>query len=314
MRNITLFFGEEDFLMDEEIKALIASAGAGVSIERVSGDKKNFDQMISSITSVSMFSSNRLLFISDLEYKDDKEDKLFSALDNLDSGTKIIFVFYGSVDKRRKFYKKMEKTADVKEFKRFSEWEMDKTLAWLIARVKKYGKKIGSHAANLLIDTVGASLRQLDKEIEKISTYLGDREMIEERDVEGLASSGSINSFEFSNAMRDKDTRKAMDILNRLFKDNEDPHMLIGMLAKLYRMLLSVKSLEQKGLSQYEISSKMNAKPFLIKKCMENTSSFKLNELANNIKLLHLADLKMKSGYSPRLTLEMLVPELICGS
>jgi DNA polymerase-3 subunit delta len=95
-----------------------------------------------------------------------------------------------------------------------------------------------------------------------------------------------------------------------LFKDNHDPHMLIGMLAKLYRMLLQVKYLEDKGKNQYEIAQEIKAKPFYIKKCMEKTRSFSLQELAKNLKILHLADLKMKSGSPARRTLELLIPDL----
>jgi DNA polymerase-3 subunit delta len=269
--------------------------------------------MISALMTHPLLGGERLVVIDSLKYDEEDEERLFNVLNDLDDSVKVVFVYYDGLDKRRKFYKLIEKIGETREFKRFTEWEQDKVIAWIVNRTKIYGKKIGSHAANLLIEIVGPNLRMLDKEIEKISTYIGERDLIEEPDVSKLASRGEMDAFALSNALRDKNTREAMICLSRLFKDRHDPQMLVGMLAKLYRMLLQVKYLEDKGLGQYEIAKELNAKPFFIKKCSEGTGRFTLKELANDIKMLHWADLKMKSGASPRLTLEMLVPDLCNG-
>jgi len=312
MPNISLFYGGEDFLLDGELKNL-KSKYSEFNFERMNGSKSEMEKIIFALTTQPMMGGERLVVIDSLEHDEKDEEKLFGVLRSLSESIKAVFVYYGSVDKRRKFYKLMEKIGEVREFKKFTEWEQDKILAWIVSRVKSCGKKIGGHAANLLIEIVGSNLRMLDKEIEKITTYIGDREFIEEADVSRLASSGEMDAFALSNALRDKNAREAMNCLSRLFKDNQDPHMLIGMLAKLYRMLLQVKYLEDKGLSQYDIATELHAKPFFVKKCMEKTSGFSLRELTNDIRMLNRADIKMKSGASPRLTIEMLIPELCSG-
>jgi len=312
MPKINLFYGDEDFLLDGELKS-IKSKYSEFNYERINGEKAELDKVIPALTTPPLLGGDRLVIIDSLKYAEEEEERLFSVLKNLDESVRLIFIYYDGLDKRRKFYKLIEKIGEVKEFKSFTEWEQDKVLAWIVTRVKFYGKKIGGHAADLLMEIVGGGLRMLDKEIEKIATYIGDRELIDERDVSKLASSGEADAFALSNALRDRNTREAVECLNRLFKDNQDPHMLIGMLAKLYRMLLQVKFLEDKGLGQYDIARELNAKPFFVKKCMEKTGRFTLKQLANNIMLLHRADLKMKSGSSPKLTLEMLIPELCNG-
>lgn len=310
MSNINLFYGDEDFLIDEEVKK-IKSGFSELNIERIDGSRCDIGRVISALSTMPMLGGEHLIIIENLE--DDGEEELFLALQNLDKGTKVIFIFYDGVDKRKKFYKFIERSGEAREFKGLSEWEQDKALAWIVGRVRHYGKKISGQAANILIEIVGLNLRMLDKEIEKIVTYIGGRDIIEAADVENLASSGEIDAYAFSNAVRDKDLIGAMDSLNKLFKDNEDPHMLLSLLARLYRMLLQVKCLEMEGMSQYEIASRLRAKPFFIKKCMERTGAFTQEELAGKIKMLHFADLKMKSGSPPRLTMEMLVPELCNG-
>lgn len=313
MPKVSLFYGEEDFLIDEEIRGLKAGTATEFNFERIDGTKSSLEQIIFALSSIPMLGGTRLVVIDGFECEEGGEEKLYQVLQSLDKNIKAVFVNYGSMDKRKKFFKLMEKTGEIKEFKRLSEWEQDKALAWIVNRVKHYGKKIGSHAANLLIEIAGLNLRMLDKEIEKLSTYTGERELIEKEDVLNLASSGEMDAFVFSNAVRDKDPVAAMKSLNRLFKDNEDPHMLIGMISRLYRMLLQVKCLEDEGMDNYQIASRLKAKPFFVKKCQEKTGNFSRDELINNIKLLHITDLKLKSGASPRLALEMLVPELCHG-
>ncbi len=312
MPKISLFCGDEDFLLDGELKDL-RSKYPEFNFERISGEKTGTAQVISALSTLPMLGGQRLVVIDSFKYDEKDERELFGVLQNLDENVKAVFVYYDGPDKRRRFYKLIEKIGEIKEFKRFSEWELDKVLAWLVNRVKLYGKRIGSHAANLLIEIAGPNLRMLDKEIEKVATYIGDRDLIEEPDVSRLASSAEMDAFALSNAVRDKNVQDAIKCLSRSLKDNQDPHMLIGMLAKLYRMLLQVKYLEDKGLGQYDIARELNAKPFFIKKCAEKTGKFTVKELADYIKKLHRADLKMKSGASPRLTLEMLIPELCNG-
>jgi DNA polymerase-3 subunit delta len=312
MPKISLYYGDEDFLLDGELKNL-KSKYSEFNYERINGEKTEIDKVISALTTLPLLGGDRLVVIDSLKYDDEDEEKLFSVLKTLDQSVRLIFVYYDGLDKRRKFYKLIEKIGEVREFKRFTEWEQDKVLAWIVNRVRFYGKKIGGHAADLLMEIVGLNLRMLDKEIEKIAAYIGDRENIEGQDVSMLASSGEADAFALSNALRDKNTREAVECLNRLFKDNQDPHMLIGMLAKLYRMLIQVKYLEDKGLGQYDIAKELRAKPFFIKKCQEKTGKFTIKELAKDIILLHRADLKMKSGSPPRFTLEMLIPELCNG-
>jgi DNA polymerase III subunit delta len=312
MNKISLFYGDEDFLLDEELRGL-KSKYSEFNYERINGAKSGPEQVISAL-GTSPLLGNKLVVIDSLKCEEeDDEERLFGVLRDLGENVKVIFVYYDGLDKRRKFFKLIDKIGEVREFKRFSEWEQDKVLAWIVNRVSSYKKKIRGQAANLLIEMVGYNLRMLDKEIEKIATYIGDRDFIEEQDVARLSSAGEMDSFAFSNALRDKNTREALICLNRLFKDNQNPHMLVGMIAKLYRMLLQVKYLEDKHLSQYDIARELNAKPFFIKKCAEKTGRFTLKELTNDIKMLQRADLKMKSGSSPKLTLEMLIPELCNG-
>jgi len=318
---IYLLYGDEDYLIKaeiDELKRKHVDASDPFGFETIDGTSATTDDLISAVSAAPMFGGKRTVLIVEL-FKEKKRaktsldpDKLISALKMVPSDHIVIFSQTGSIDKRLKLVKFIEEAGTVKEFKPYAFWERDKVITWVVARALRDGKKIGAHAAELLVEIVGSSLRLLDKEIEKLVTFVGEKIAIEIPDIKSVASSGEAEAFALSNSVRDKDLNAAMQSLDDLFRDREAPAVIIGMLAQLYRNLLQVKSLEKRGQDQYEIARSLGAKPYFVKKYMERTRIFSLPELKHGMELLHEADLKLKSGGNPRIVLELLVSDL-CG-
>jgi DNA polymerase-3 subunit delta len=333
---VFLFYGDEDYLVDEEVRRVKAQfqakAAGGLDVETVEGRSATVSQIINSVASVPILFGGKMVVVRDLSLlkpskrsiadddpnkDDDKTDsdvdltQLFQTLKGLSSDTCLIFVVYGGVDKRRKFYKLLADIADVREFKPFAEWEQEKLLSWIVSQVKRAGKKIGSHASRLLMEISGSNLRSLSSEIEKLSAYIGERDQIEEQDIEAVASRGSISIFSLITSLRDKDVKSALSALDRLLKDKEEPASIIGLIASQFRMLLEVKSLKDAGLSESEIAARLGANYYYVKKCSEKTHNFSLEKLKQIMELLHTTDIKLKSGLlMPQVALEFLLIEI----
>ncbi len=335
--NIYLFYGEEDYLMDEEIKKLTGTNA--LNVEFLDGVREPMDVIINSIASVPLLLGDKVVVITDPwflkaqrargarseeEEKEEGEegdgrrelrdeiDQLIPVLETLSGGVKVIFVVHGKADRRKKLYKVIEKLGEVREFKPFAEWEQEKLEAWIMKRVNASGKKIGGGAAETLMEISGRGLRALSSEIDKLVTYVGERSSIEEADVRELASSGEMSAFSLSGAVRDRDVHASLEALTRLLKDNEEPVSLIGLLASQFRMLLQVKSLKEQGLSDPQIASRLGANIYFVKRSSEKTHHYTLSELERNLKLLHAADLRIKTGAgSPPSILEMAVIEIL---
>ncbi len=329
--NLYLFYGEEDFLIEEEIGKLKGELGISSSgfsgIERIDGEEGNFDSIISSVMTPTMLGGQRLIVVKDFKgLKPSKSQnaetktggglpEFLNCLRNIPPGATLVFYSAGSVDKRRKLYKVIEEIGVVREFKLFSDWEQEKLLSWIVSRVKLFGKKIGSHAARLLVEISGKNLRSLAKEIEKLTTYVGEGEWIEEKDVRLLASSGQINAFFLADAVRRKDETAALNALRQLIKDREPPVRLLGFLAREIRMLLQIRSLKDEGLSVWQMADRLHANQYFVKKCAEFIHNFTVTELKKDIELLHHADVKLKTGLlPPELVLEMLILDICKGS
>jgi DNA polymerase-3 subunit delta len=327
--SIQLFHGAEDFLIDEEITKLkekaLSSGTGGMNFEIVDGASASMEQMVNSVSSAPLLGGEKVIVIKDPLFlksakrrrkktKAEADDEAavgedlgpFRAIiENIPDGIRIIFVVYGNVDRRRRAFKLIDGAGEVREFKPFAEWEQEKLLSWIVSRVKLQGKKIGSHAARLLMETSGSNLRALSQEIAKLVTYIGEKEGIEEPDVAALASEGRMSVFSLISSLRDRNLKVSLESLARLMREKEEPIALLGLMASQFRMLLQVKSLQEQGLSEREIAMKLGANFFFVKKSAERSHNFSLAELIRIMELLHKADLRIKRGRAaPHIALE----------
>ena len=93
------------------------------------------------------------------------------------------------MDKRRVFYKTLEKLGAVEEFSAWSQDDKDwADRAELAAQdaLRKREKEISEAALGELVNRAGANARQLENEIEKLCVYTGDRNKIELADVTAI--------------------------------------------------------------------------------------------------------------------------------
>src|SRR5213593_381327 len=102
-----------------------------------------------------------------------------------------LLISAGKVDKRKAFYKAIEKLGSVEPY---AAWSVDdknwvgeaETLALKALKVR--GKEIPAEALAELIEAVGPNSRELANEVEKLSLYVGDRTQINPDDVRAVVT------------------------------------------------------------------------------------------------------------------------------
>jgi DNA polymerase-3 subunit delta len=106
-------------------------------------------------------------------------------------------------------------------------------------------KKLGPGAAELLKDRVGEAMRQMASELEKLAMYVGDRSIIEERDVDILvAPLREEEFFELGNAIGEADTARALKLIEDDLARGKHPLLLLGgIVASVRRLALDAARL-----------------------------------------------------------------------
>jgi DNA polymerase-3 subunit delta len=104
-----------------------------------------------------------------------------------------------------------------------------------------HGKKLAPDAAELLVELVGQAMGLLDQELEKLAVAVGNKAVIEAADVEKLVGrSRAADVFRIMDAIGEGRPTAALDILESLFAEGDDPLAILGPLTWQLRQLAAV--------------------------------------------------------------------------
>jgi DNA polymerase-3 subunit delta len=166
-----------------------------------------------------------------------------------------LLISAGKVDKRKAFYKAMDKLGTVESFSAWSvddkDWAQRAEDAAETA-VRERAKEISGEALAELVNRVGPNPRQLVTEVEKLCLYVGDRPRIEFADVTAICSRNkTARAFALGDALGDRDLPRLLKRLDeelwetKYDKDKSEIGLLYGLISKIRAMLLLKEMLRE---------------------------------------------------------------------
>jgi DNA polymerase-3 subunit delta len=166
-----------------------------------------------------------------------------------------LLISAGKVDKRKVFYKTLDKLGAVESFAGWSvddrDWA-DQAETWARKGLRARQKEISDEALAELISRVGPNARQLDNEVEKVALYVGDRKEIEFDDVATICTRNkTARAFALGDALGDRDLPRLLARLDEaLWEVKLDPQkseigLLYGLISKVRAMLLLKEMLRE---------------------------------------------------------------------
>ncbi|MBW3495749.1 MULTISPECIES: DNA polymerase III subunit delta [Bacillus] len=222
----------------------------------------------------------------------------------------LVFVApYEKLDERKKITKLLKKTADVIEANAMQVQDVQK---WIVSRADEVHVHIDNSAVSLLLELVGSNVTMLAKEMDKLTLYVGmGGEITPKLVTELVPKSVEQNVFALTEKVVKKDIAGAMQILDGLFTQQEEPIKLLALLVSQFRLLHQVKELQQRGYGQNQIASHIGVHPYRVKLAMNQTKFFSFEELKKVIIELAEADYSMKTGkMDKKLVLEFFLMRL----
>lgn len=166
-----------------------------------------------------------------------------------------LIISAAKVDKRKVFYKTLDKIGTVESFAGWSiddkNWA-DQAEMWARKAIRSKEKDISEEALGEIITRVGPNPRQLDTEIEKLSLYVGDRKEITFEDVEAICSRNKMaRAFALGDALGDRDLPRLLKRLDeelwevKFDSQKSEIGLLYGLIAKVRAMLLLKEMLRE---------------------------------------------------------------------
>ncbi len=186
--------------------------------------------------------------------------------------------------------------------------ELKKHCTYIIVEVntKKYIKdffkdyKIDTNTISYLDEICQSDLTKIENECNKLKNYKDDTKVINKDDIDLLVVKKLGDSkdltFAFTRSLAERDKKEALKKYHELLEYNIEPFSIIGLLASQIRIIYQVKLLEERHLSDREITKMLEEKSeYRIKKTRELTRYYSEKDLLELMQKIADMDLKLKS-------------------
>ena len=305
LKNIYLFFGEEEFLKNKyvgDIRSLLPANGfEDFNHITFNGHNIPLSEYDDAWESFPMMAEKRFIYIKDshifrttdsgLFKKPDEEKKQFwlDKLSNPPEDTVVVFD-ESSVDKRSVLYKALIKTGMAVEFVYQSEADL---VTYTLNRALKAHKKMQKDVAAYFVSLLGEGLLNLNNELDKLFNYCDEE--ISRHAVDAVVSKGlNIQVFELTDGIIDHNGQKAMSILADLKNSGERAFPILYLILSNAQKLLKAKI--YKNLPNAEIAKKLGVGPYFVGKYIKSAQGFSEGMLINMVARIPEIDLEIKEG------------------
>jgi len=274
---LALICGDDEFAVKQRAKLLYLQWSeelGGMDHEIIDASVSNSGDALAAIAklrealnTLPFFGSGKVVWLRDCNFLGDERaasaqavtetlNELADEMKNFKWQNVRLLISAGKVDKRKTFFKTLDKIGSVESFAALSaddkDWAEHAEVAARTA-VRERNKEISEEALAELVSRVGPNARQLENEIEKLSIFAGDRKRIEFADVAAICSRNkTARAFALGDALGDRNLPVLLKRLDEeLWETKFDSKkseigLLYGLIGKI-RALLLLKEMLREG-------------------------------------------------------------------
>ena len=307
---VYLLYGDEAFLKRGYKKSFKDAVAGGDSMNSsfFEGKEISEDQVIDVADTLPFFAERRLVMVEDSGWFKGGAEKLPDYIARIPDTTVMVFV-ETAVDKRNRLYKAVQKKGHIVELKPFEGASLDR---WAAKYLLANGKNITQSTMDRFLEYVGSDMENIRNELDKLISYVGDRSVIDARDVDTVTTVTLQNRvFEMVGAITARRTGQAMKMLDDLIRMKESPMGILFLIARQFDQLLMVKELSLAGKNKGEIASAVKVPPFIAGRMMGQVKNTPSKVLLQNVRRCVELEEAVKTGnMKDRMAVELLIAEL----
>ena len=343
---VYLFSGEDEFLLQEEAKGLVAkllpAADQTLGLEAVEGRARLVEDALKSISACieavrtpGFMGARKVVWLKNANFFDRgliaRSSDVSGSVATLAKiikeglpGGNILVVTAGAVDRAAAFYKACQAAGEVRQQAELKPWDKDKAAAaFARSALQKNKIKAGQDVVEAIVALAGAESRQLLQEADKLALFIHPRQEAEREDVVAIVSSTrESNFFHLADAAGARDLKQALEILRRLIFQKESEIGLVMGLEARFRQLLILREMisektppEEKRALEPLLASEKGRPPqgYYLERLVRQARNFSLRELAAAREAILETRLKLVSSSNlETLLMEKLLVQ-ICG-
>ncbi len=294
---IYVLFGEEDFLIDEAVQAIIRTVlrdgEREFNLDIVSAADQDVRDILGIATAFPMMAERRVVVVRDIEKITGKDIEVFTAYCENPSRSTCLVLVGTKPDFRKKPFLNLKRNGRLMEAKPLYDNQVP---GWIAGRIRKAGKAITPDASKMLTAYVGSSLRDIQNELEKLYIYVGERKEVTADDVAAVVGmSKEYTVFELQKAIGARDLRRAVAITQHMLEAGESVPFIVVMLTNYFTNLWQLYEMRRKGVPFREQATRARMNPYFLQEYVDALSHFSPSEVEKAFLLLAAADEQAKS-------------------
>jgi len=363
-QSVALICGEDEYAVKQRAKQLYEAWCAEVggmdhelvdaTVGNASEAEKSLNKLREALQTLPFFGGGKVVWLKDCNFLGDERtassaavtealNSLAQMLKDFPWGDVRLIISAGKVDKRKVFYKTLDKIGQVESFAGLTSDDKDwaaKAESMAEGHFKSVGKRIADSALAEFVACIGPNPRQLGNEAEKLALYVGDRETINQEDVEAIVTKNKQSrAFALADALGDRDLLRVLRTLDeelwmtKFDKERSEIGLLYGLISKT-RVLLFLKEamrvgwlkpendynrfksqLDRLPADQLPADKKLNPltmHPFVLFRAVSQCTNYTSDELVRAMELLLTCNLQLVSSSTDKaLVLQQTLVEIV---
>jgi DNA polymerase-3 subunit delta len=270
-RPLVLVCGDDEFAVKQRAKELFqqwSAESGGFGDDVIDGSVSNGGEALAALRkfreamqTLPFFGSAKVVWLRDCNFlADDRVSasqlvtetlaQLAEELKAFDwNGSVRLLISAGKVDKRRTFYKTLDKLGTIETLAGWSaadrDWAQQAEL-WARREFRTRQREIDEDAIATLVQAVGPHVRLLASEVEKLCLYVGDRPRITAADVTTICTRNkTARAFAVADALGDRNLPELLQRLDeelwdmQFDRDKSEIGLLYGLISKVRAMVFA---------------------------------------------------------------------------
>jgi len=319
-----LLLGDEPYLRDrcraELIEKYVPEGARAWAVSRFSAQRGETQAALDQAQTLPMLLPRQVVFLEEAEaiekLGEKKREETVEAIDEYlknPAPFTVLVVEASGLDQRMKLSKLLAGKALVVDVGASEDANQRIAVAvgLTTALAKEQGIEFEQGAAEDLAEFVSGDLMRLKTEVDKLATYAAERQRVRREDVAALVISEKTTTvWELADLLATRQPEKALEFLERLLREGEEPPMMVGAMAWMYRKLIEAS--EIRGMTNgWQAARALSMRPEQAELALQCARKISRERLLNGLRALQEADDRLKGGAKePRIVMEFLVAGL----
>lgn len=295
---IYFFFGEEPYLIQQAVQYLkvcaLHNGAADFNFNSFYAADADAGTIRDEVETLPMMAPRRVVFVKEVtEFKDTEWETLRPLIDNPVESS-LLMMTAGKIDRRKKIFTKLLDVAMAVEFKKPYENQIP---GWIRHIAKAHELNMNDEALQLFHRLVGNQLVEIEREVQKLKNFVGDRQNVGREDVAQCVSRlKEENVFDFVEILARGDRPSALMQAVSLLDQGQSELGINALTARHFRILLLVKIGEAQGLGGQKLASHAQVPSYFLGDYVRQAQAWSVKKLENVLLILSETDKALKSS------------------